>query len=723
MTPTTAAPADIQTLVGYLIPQLTQQLQLNENADTRAYSGLTGYLDGNPTLAREAYGAAREDALRQFSVDVAQLGLSQANLNFQQRVAEADTKLQELSTLAQQRGPKNALAYNYLLNNGVVPQGTAAGGSSISGGINQPYTTPPPSSAQQTITSSAQAAPAQPGASTYSIDGQQQAKNPFGASPTGAWYSSSPEEYAKAAAAVGNTAPAAPDQTPGYTIDPNGVNLSAGEIANGAQWHAADGGMQMDWLDGPDGRVRDLAAAMQWLPREADGGMSFDVNALAALLAGGANSGDVNALLGQAMREQQIPRPVQAASSSLAPPAYQQPAYQQPAPLAARDYPQGPMPMEMYDTPAAPAPLPSGGSWGQEDTAGPREGWQPQVTSSAQPASAQPTRMRGNSTPVDLIRALAQYGPSLGQSQSETDQQNRDVFGRVAGGAMAYPGTGGAVAAATERLGALAGLFRKAPAAIDYGNFTGVSPYEMNGFIKSALGGAPRQANGGITMPRHMAAGGIQMGSPVIVGDPKAGAPTTPNVEMAAPVMDGGQAGMAVMPVDKMAQSQGSPAYDEGYQAQLQGNPDPQRMQQDKEYLAGVMACQAASQARGGQQQSGGMPMAADGGVFSNTVYSPTDIANAPSLQKLAGNLGTGFGQTGLDYSIPGAGGAGIPQANRANITTLSRMLPSELGFTQGVVETPREMGGLGLDWGDYLAGAKRSAPTGGNFSGATVYG
>ena len=217
--------------------------------------------------------------------------------------------------------------------------------------------------------------------------------------------------------------------------------------------------------------------------------------------------------------------------------------------------------------------------------------------------------------------------------------------------------------------------------------------------------------------------GGITMGEPVIVGDPKGSAPSTPNVEMAAPVMDNGQMGMAVMPADKMEESAESPAYQEGYAAQMQGQPDPQRMKADKEYLAGVMACQAASQARGGQQQSGGMPMAADGGVFSNTVYSPTDIANAPSLQKLAGNLGTGFGQTGLDYTIPGAGGAGIPQANRANITTLSRMLPSELGFTQGVVETPREMGGLGLDWTDYLAGAKRSAPTGAAFSGATVYG
>ena len=224
-------------------------------------------------------------------------------------------------------------------------------------------------------------------------------------------------------------------------------------------------------------------------------------------------------------------------------------------------------------------------------------------------------------------------------------------------------------------------------------------------------------------MPRRMAQGGITMGEPVIVGDPKGSAPSTPNIEMAAPVMDNGQMGMAVMPADKMEESAESPAYQEGYAAQMQGQPDPQRMKADKEYLAGVMACQAASQARGGQQQSGGMPMAADGGVFSNTVYSPTDIANAPSLQKLAGNLGTGFGQTGLDYTIPGAGGAGLPQANRANLTTLSRMLPSELGFTQGVVETPREMGGLGLDWTDYLAGAKRSAPSGASFSGATVYG
>ena len=111
----------------------------------------------------------------------------------------------------------------------------------------------------------------------------------------------------------------------------------------------------------------------------------------------------------------------------------------------------------------------------------------------------------------------------------------------------------------------------------------------------------------------------------------------------------------------------------------------------------------------------------AEGG-FSNTVYDPEDFANAPTIQKLTGALGTGFGGDALDYSIPGTQ-TSLPAANRANITTLSRLLPSELGFAQGVVETPREMGGLGLDWQDYIAGARRAAPTGASFSGATVYG
>jgi len=221
-------------------------------------------------------------------------------------------------------------------------------------------------------------------------------------------------------------------------------------------------------------------------------------------------------------------------------------------------------------------------------------------------------------------------------------------------------------------------------------------------------------ADGGMSTP-----GSIQMGPPVITGDSNT---SKPNPEMTAPIMDNGQMGVAVMPLDKMAEGSQTPAFQEGYAAMSQGQPDPQRMKADKDYLAGVMAAQAEAQPAAAEPPMGGMPMAANGGVFSNTWYSPTDIANAPSIQKLAGNMNVGaFGGTKLDYSLPGTD-VSLPAANRLNITNFSRMRPSEQGFIQGVAETPREMGGAGLDWGDYLTDAARAAPTGARF-GAAVYG
>ena len=462
-----------QVLTGADILKLSAYLQNLANTDQRAYATLSGYLNGSPTLQRDMWQGTRQDAERQYAIDVAQLGLQQANLNFQQRVAEADTKISEMGLLASQRGPENAIAYNYLLNNGVAPSGTAVGGSSISTGINQPY-----------------------------------------------------------AATAGGLG--------GAIVMPNQQG---------------------------DAMARANAMSAAW------------------------NAGDYG-------------------------------KYQQLGGTAA--IPQGP------------------------EQGGMDAGSAPQT--------------------FDNAAALAGTMAATGRDEAQIAADNAQTMAA-------------------------------------FGNMNAAA----EGGYMNDLGGRMSWLSGA----KRMADGGVAMGEPVIVGDPKSGAPTTPNIEMAAPVMEGGEMGMAVMPTDRMAQNAGSPAYDEGYRDQMQGMADPQRMKTDKEYLSGVMACEA--------EKVGGVPMAAEGGVFSNTAYSGQDIANMPSIRKLAGSMGSGFGGNMLDYSIPGSD-VSIPSANRANITTLARMLPSELATVSGVVETPRAMGGLGLDFGDYLAGAQRSAPTGARF-GAATYG
>lgn len=501
----------VQRVTGDQIQMLAAYLQNLANSDQRAYSGLSGYLNGAPTLPREMMWQVQQQADRQFALDVASSGLQAAQFNYNQRMGEAQVRLQEQTLLASQRGPKNAIAYNYLLNDMAAPAGTErpSGGAT---GISQPY-----SDGTITMPSSASGDLAR---------GQQQAA---------AW------------------------------------NAAHQSNPNGRVEQPSPGNVSMTAVGGTDG-----------------GNITYD-----------------------------------------GPPAT--PSLDIPTPEAAAVYHQQMSAAEQAYGNTGYTPLPAMAEGG---------------ISMSGPADAKASQITIN----------------LGWLPEEANRrrESNDAWQRDGG----------------------------------------------NGLTLSGIPG--------------MAQGGLQMGSPVIVGDPKASAPQSPNIEMAAPIVEGGEPGMAVMPVDKMAAGAqgGSPAFDEGYQAMMDGVPDAQRMKADKEYLAGVMACQAEK----AQAPQGEMPMAASGGVFSNTWYNPQEIANSPSIQKLAGSMPTtGFGGNKLDYTLPGTNTM-LPAGNRANITTLSRMLPSELGFLEGVVETPREMGGLGLDFGDYLTSAQRAAPTGARF-GASVYG
>ena len=136
-----------QMLQGYLIPYLAAQIAQMGAGNEQALSALSGYLDpatlggqagGIPTLAREMYEEQTRQARDNYALDVARFGLDQANLNFQQRTAAANTRLNELALLASQRGPENAISYNYLLNNLDAPEGRTTDADSVSAGINQP---------------------------------------------------------------------------------------------------------------------------------------------------------------------------------------------------------------------------------------------------------------------------------------------------------------------------------------------------------------------------------------------------------------------------------------------------------------------------------------------------------------------------------------------------------------------------------------------------------
>lgn len=125
----------------------------------------------------------------------------------------------------------------------------------------------------------------------------------------------------------------------------------------------------------------------------------------------------------------------------------------------------------------------------------------------------------------------------------------------------------------------------------------------------------------------------------------------------------------------------------------------------------------------GGSQGVSGAPQLLNniGNPFSFETYRPEQVAALPAVQKITGGMGSrAFGGTGLDTGIPGTG-TRLPFA--MNLSNFSRLLPSEQQLISSVYETPRELGGLGLDFSDVMETTRRAAPVGSGGSSLTFYG
>jgi len=209
----------------------------------------------------------------------------------------------------------------------------------------------------------------------------------------------------------------------------------------------------------------------------------------------------------------------------------------------------------------------------------------------------------------------------------------------------------------------------------------------------------------------RMAEGGMAGGNPdgrfIVMGDSENGQPTGNEELLVNPT----NAPVAAIPNEAIP-----PGVVEGGDAA--GTPTADEI---LEMIAGLL--QTAGFGGGGGEASGApVQAAAEGGIFGNKVYSPDEIAGLPSLQAIGGNMNlSAFGGNALDMQMPGTS-MKIPWGHQANLTTLSRMHGSERDQLRGAIETPREVGGLGLMWGDWLEAAQRAAPTGASF-GAASYG
>lgn len=124
----------------------------------------------------------------------------------------------------------------------------------------------------------------------------------------------------------------------------------------------------------------------------------------------------------------------------------------------------------------------------------------------------------------------------------------------------------------------------------------------------------------------------------------------------------------------------------------------------------------------GYNQQKGRLPAFAFGTdtVFGNFgTFSPQQLVDSPLVKKLTGgqdvDLWQRYGGNGT-MTLPGTQ-QNLP--GTINMAAFARMAPSERGMTQALYETPRAMGGLGLDWNDILQASTRAAPLGARFSNA----
>lgn len=127
--------APIEMLLGSALPLLGAQIADMAAGRNLQLSDLMGFFNGQSTLARDQFTAARDAAERNYQLDLRRFGLDEAELRFQQRLAEASLKLESMALLSSQRGPENYLAYNHTLNGLDAPEGTAADPFNLAGGL------------------------------------------------------------------------------------------------------------------------------------------------------------------------------------------------------------------------------------------------------------------------------------------------------------------------------------------------------------------------------------------------------------------------------------------------------------------------------------------------------------------------------------------------------------------------------------------------------------
>lgn len=107
-------------------------------------------------------------------------------------------------------------------------------------------------------------------------------------------------------------------------------------------------------------------------------------------------------------------------------------------------------------------------------------------------------------------------------------------------------------------------------------------------------------------------------------------------------------------------------------------------------------------------------------GGTQNTMYSPRDFANTPAVRQATGKEATPrFGAFAGSTTIPGTE-TQIPFGAQQNYTTLQDMQPSSRALLESIVSTPRDQGGLGLEWADFLESSRRGAPLGRRYATAS---
>lgn len=673
---------DYQQVVGYLIKQLVDQGLLNANADTRAGNTLSGYYTpnaatgGTPTFAREQWMTQQSDLDRQYLLDVAKVGVQQAQLNYQER-----------ALLASQRGPKNAIAYNYQLNNRPAPVGREVSTDVV------PTPIAPSAESAAATKQRTDMARAQMLAGAYNAGNGQAYRDAGGTAVDTRFATPAPDPSSNLTLGLGNSAGS------GVRLDATGATVPTGPAPPAGvagAWGYADGGeVRGGDLESTTGGTFPPNAPAYEEPSFEIGGqippeappapldnISFDAD-------GGEVSSDPSGYaLGQYIAQMmQAGRGDEARqllaghgySEQASTPAAAQPSVGAPAPAAA---------------PADPAAASFNTWYDNGDLGAPVQGYS---NESPAPAAASAPPSTGGSiehtaqSPADIQRAVSTLsGNSLTAylrglpdaeymawaSSRERAAAGEPVWNTVAaaGAGLASAGGLGVINAALAPL-----LARGESVASKLGE---MGPDTIRSLISSRVPLVDRLGPIGSNAMRavHRADGG-PVAPVAVVGDSHSGRPTGFEELAIALPPRGGQSRMMIEP--------------------LSATNDPRETQTKIRWLDRMD----------------------DGGILSNVGYSGEDIGNSPTVKKITGQMPTrAFGANMLDYSLPGST-ATLPQANRLNYATYSRLQPSEQQYLQGIIETPREMGGLGLDFTDYLDTARRAAPTGVTFGGPSRYG